>query len=452
MKQLRQLIGVGILAVLIFGIRYYHFVQFQGDLILEDQVGQNIQAEGIVVSEPDERETSVRFVVKVLKLKTEGELKELEPTKIIAADFPYSEVEYGDRVSVSGMLLVPENFENDNGREFDYRNYLAKDRIFYEIKRAEVKVLESGQGNNVKHVLFRLKHSFIENLEQVLSFPESQLAGGLVVAGKKSLPKEIQDEFQKTGTLQIVVLSGYNVTIVADMIMSVSKTLSFTWSAGLGIFGIILFVVMAGGSATIVRGGVMAILVIMAKNARRRHNVTRALLVTGFCMLLYNPMMLFHDPSFQLSFLATAGLIYVSPIVEKRLSFITERFKLREITATTLGAQIAVLPLLMYSMGEVSVVSLPANMLVSLAVPITMLVCFITGMLGYISVFLAYPISLIAFVLLRYILQTIHILAYIPFASLSIPYFPPILVTLVYMSYGVLIWKFYRSEEIKKAP
>ncbi len=449
MKQMQKFIGVCVLAALIFGIRYYQFVQFRGDEILEEQVGQKIEAEGIVVSEPDERETSVRFVVKLLQLKNAGKVQDLVPTKIIVGDQPYSEVQYGDRVTVAGILLVPENFENDNGREFDYVNYLTKDRIFYEIKRAGVEVLESRQGNPVKHVLFRIKHSFIGNLEQVLSFPESQLAGGLVVAGKKSLPKEIQDEFQKTGTLQIVVLSGYNVTIVADMIMGVSKTLSFTWSAGLGIFGIMLFVVMAGGSATIVRGGVMAILVILAKNARRRYNVTRALFVTGYCMLLYNPMMLFHDPSFQLSFLATAGLIYISPIIEKRLSFITERFKLREITASTLAAQIAVLPLLMYTMGEVSIVSLPANILVSLAVPLTMLICFITGILGYISVFLAYPVSLLAFLLLRYILQTIHILAHIPYASLSIPYFPLILVTLVYMSYIVFIWKFYRREEVK---
>jgi competence protein ComEC len=462
----RSILGVVLVALIILGIRYHFYIQDVGEPLLEKYTNQNIEAKGFVVSEPDYRETSVRYVVEIQELVQDkgtviksdsfssspddiapGTSVTIKPTNIFASDNSYSKVEYGDLVRIKGQLKVPENFEGDTGREFDYKNYLAKDKIFYELKKAEAEILSSGNGNPIKHVLFRIKKSFVENLEEVISFPESQLAGGIVVAGKKSLPQEIQDEFQKTGTLQIVVLSGYNVTIVADMIMSISKTLSFRLSATCGIIGIILFVIMAGGSATIVRGAIMAILVILAKNVRRRYNVTRALFVTGYVMLLYNPMMLLHDPSFQLSFLATSGLIYVSPIVEKRLQWIPERFKLREITSSTLAAQIAVLPLLMYSTGELSIVSLPANILISLVVPMAMLFCFITGLAGYIGVFLAFPISLFAFVLLRYILQIIHILAEIPYASVSVPYFPSIVVSLVYMSYMVFIWKFYSSKK-----
>jgi competence protein ComEC len=430
-----------------FGIfRYNYFVRFTENKTLEEFVGKNIERQGIVVSEPDERETSVRYVV------------EINDVRIIVSDFPYSEIEYGDRVRVRGVLKTPENFENEFGREFDYVNYLLKDKILYEIRNAKVERMLGNDlkdnnsredrlgmreqiGMRINKLLFSVKHAFTESLDRSLSFPESRLAAGLVVAGKRSLPKDIQDEFQKTGTLQVVVLSGYNVTIIAETLIALTKSLSKRMAAGFGIGGIVLFTVMAGGSATIVRGAIMAILVIFAKVLGRRYSVGRALLITGGGMLIYNPMYLAHDPSFQLSFLATAGLIYVSPLLEKRLSWMPEYFGLRGILATTLSAQIAVLPLLIYMTGTISLVAIPANMLISLAVPITMLSCFITGIFGLISMFLAFPISLISFVLLKFILQTVHIFASFPFTNLALPYFPLWLVIVIYICYAVILWR-----------
>ncbi|MBX4198184.1 ComEC family competence protein [Candidatus Parcubacteria bacterium] len=430
-----------------FLVRYYFFIQFTGDELLQSQIGQKVEVEGVIVTEPDERDTSTRFVIQLDTLIREGKPVPLEKTKSILADGPYSVIAYGDRVHAAGVLEVPQNFQNENGREFDYISYLAKDKIFYEIKYAKIEAVDHGQGNKLKHILFAIKQSFIQNLEQALPHPESRLASGLVVAGKKSLPKEIQDEFQRTGTLQVVVLSGYNVTIIAEMIMSLSRTLSFRLQASFGILGIFLFAIMAGGSATIVRGGVMAVFVILAKTLRRRYSVSRALIITGFGMLLYNPMFLLYDPSFQLSFLATAGLIYVSPIVEKRLRLVPEKFGLRGIAASTIGAQLAVTPLLIYLTGSISLVSLPANVLISLIVPITMLLCFITGMLGYLGVIVALPISYIAFIFLTGMLKLVHFFSIFPFASINVPYFPLSLLILLYISFAVVLWRFYNRRE-----
>jgi competence protein ComEC len=328
-----------------FGIRYYTFTQFQGDPQLQQFSQQNIEAEGVVISEPDERETSVRFVMALDCIIENKTCLEITRTNIILSDFAYSKLRYGDRVHVQGVLKEPENFVTENGREFNYKKYLQKDRVFYQMSYADIKVIRSHQGNFLKDRLFSIKHAFIEKLDTTLPYPESRLAAGLIVAGKRSLPKAVQDEFQQSGTLQVVVLSGYNVSIIAEMLMNVTSSLPQVFSVGFGIVGIIFFVIMAGGSATIVRGGVMAILVIIAKRLRRRYSVSRALITTGVIMLFWNPMLLLYDPSFQLSFLATAGLIYVSPLVEKYLTRVTTRFNLRSIMASTIAAQLAVMPL-----------------------------------------------------------------------------------------------------------
>jgi len=114
-------------------------------------------------------------------------------------------------------------------------------------------------------------------------------------------------------------------------------------------------------------------------------------LVAGFFMVFHNPNILLYDPSFQLSFLATVGLIYVSPKIEHIFRFIPKKSGMREIVGATIGTQIFILPFLVYLVGQISLVSLPVNILILPFIPITMLFGFITGMLGYVS----YTLSLI---------------------------------------------------------
>ena len=97
-----------------------------------------------------------------------------------------------------------------------------------------------------------------------MPYLESKLAEGLTVAGKYALPKSTQDEFVKTGTIQVVVLSGYNVTIIADAIISLLWFLPETFGLGISAGFIILFAVASGASATIIRAVIMAIILLVA--------------------------------------------------------------------------------------------------------------------------------------------------------------------------------------------
>jgi len=159
--------------------------------------------------------------------------------------------------------------------------------------------------------------------------------------------------------------------------------------------------------------------VIMAKSFHRPYSAPRALLSAGFLMVLHNPKILVFDASFQLSFLATCGLIYVVPKVAKHLQWITERFKAREIMATTIGTQITVLPLLIYLTREVSIVSLPANILVLFFIPHVMFAGFFATLIAYVSPILALPLTYLAHLILSWILFIGHFLGNLPFATTS---------------------------------
>lgn len=418
-------------------MRYSLFTRVQGDPSLRAQVNEKVELKALIISEADERETGVRFVAK---------LHDKKKTNILFIVEAFSQLHYGDEIILTGLLEQPENFETDNGRIFDYVSFLAKENIFFIMRNPEVEVIESHQASKIKEILFRLKNRYIKNIEDTIPFPASRLASGITIAGKGALPKKIQEEFQRTGTLQAVVLSGYNTTIIAEAFMAICSFLPFFVASSIGALGIILFTIMAGGSATIVRGSIMALLVIFSKLIRRNYSVTRALLVAAFLMLTMNPMLLVFDPSFQLSFLATLGLITLSPIIDTRLQWIGSA-SVRQMVSSGLAAQLFVTPFLLYSSGELSVVALPTNFLLSLFIPITMLTCFITGALGFMSVFLSWPVSFLAFIFLWIDLTLVHIFSLIPFASVKISYFPWWVMVLVYMSFGVLIRKFYKKHE-----
>jgi competence protein ComEC len=209
----------------------------------------------------------------------------------------------------------------------------------------------------------------------------------------------------------------------------------------LGSVSIVLFAVVTGAGATIVRASIMALLVLLARATGRVYEITIALFTAGFLMLLHNPKILVFDPSFQLSFLATFGLVYLAPLVERRLGFLPSKWHIREVTTATIATQAFVLPLLLYKVGELSLVALPVNLLILLVVPLTMLFGFLAGAIGFLSFFASLPFAWIAYAFLAYQLGVVRIFSFLPFASVHIP-FPLLLLVAFYLFYGVVIYKF----------
>jgi competence protein ComEC len=172
-------------------------------------------------------------------------------------------------------------------------------------------------------------------------------------------------------------------------------------------------------------------------------------LAAGVSMVLYNPKILRFDASFQLSFLATLALIYVSPRIERKLKFVPKKFGLREISSATISTQIFVLPFLLYKMGLFSIVALPVNLLVLIFVPLTMLFGFLSGGIGFVSNFLAIPFGWIAYAFSAYELWIVNIFSKLPFAAfnISIPFW---LMLLIYAAYAVALYKLSRKNAADK--
>ena len=405
------------------------------DPILSNAKGK-VDIVGIISEDPDVRQDKVLLTLRVESVngeKVSGENNIL----VYAGLFPAHS--YGQELELTGPLVLPRNFSDDNTDEtFDYVSYLQKDRIYFILYEPLMHVVATGKGNPVIAVLLSIKHAFVESIDRVLPEPNASLVSAIIVGDRHGVPENILDMLRAVGIIHIVILSGYAITIVAESVRRFFSRFGFRTSLVLASVSIILFALMTGASAMVVRASIMALFAFLSKALARKHDVVRALVLTLFIMVLWNPMILVFDTSFQISMIAVAGLIFISPVFDKR-------FK-NEIIVSTLSAQIAVLPYLLFVTGSLSLFSVPANLLVLPVLPLTMLFGLLAGVIGFISSILAFPFSTIAYALTTYELFAAKIFSAIPFSSVHIP-MPFWIVVILYTALIVLIVRLRNSSQ-----
>lgn len=407
-------------------------------------IGSEVELEGTVIIEPDIRETTQRVRLAVTKDGSSANVLAVAPL--------YPEIKYGAQVIVRGTLAHPEPFETDTGRTFRYDRFLAKDAVFALVESASIETVAEGKdvGTRIIGSLLAGKHAFQEGLARAIPEPGASLASGLITGGKQGLGPELLDAFVIAGLVHIVVLSGYNVMIVAEGVLRMFAFLPRRTGALIAGVVIGLFVLAAGAGAASVRAGLMAGLGLVARATGRTYAVVRALLVVAAIMLLMNPLLLAFDPGFQLSFVATLGLILLAPIIELRLTIIRSAFW-RDLLAATLAAQIAVLPLLLYQTGLFSLVSLPANLLVLPFVPLAMLLSALAGVIGMALPGIAPIIGLPAHLVLSLIVSVAEFSSDLSLAAVSVPQFPFLVTVLSYVGLGFVVAKVPVKREASRA-
>jgi competence protein ComEC len=418
------------LAFFVLGAWRFSFHDEQlGRSLLQSKVGNEVVMEGVVRREPEMRETSLHLYVKTA-----------EDTILVTTD-RYTAIQYGDVVKVQGVLSEPDSFVTELGRTFDYPRYLQVREVEYMIRFAEVAVVAEGEGSHIVSYLLSLKSRFLNALNAALPEPEAGLGAGVLLGVKQALGDELERAFRQTGIIHIVVLSGYNIMLVVTFITFVFGSFLSLRARVIGsLFAIAAFAVMVGFSATVLRACVMAAILLIAQVAHRRYLALRALMLAGFIMLMLNPYLLLYDIGFQLSFVATLGLILLSPYVERICFWAPKRFAIREFLAATISTQVAVLPLLMFHIGEVSLVSVIVNLLVLPVVPIAMLLSFIVGLVALILPTFAWIISPLAYASLHYVVVIASKFAAIPLAAVPVPEFSFVGVAILYALYVVALW------------
>jgi competence protein ComEC len=352
----------------------------------------------------------------------------------------YPEYHCGDEVKIVGHLRTPPEFE-----DFSYRQYLATQGIYSLMDYPEITRLSSGNGSRTYAMLIRFRHRLEEKISQILPEPESSLLAGVVLGVKRNLPQDFYDALQRSGTLHVVVVSGTNVMYVIAGLMWLGGFLARPLRISLTIVTLLAYALMVGGEAAVWRATLMGLTVLLAAVLGRRRLAQEALFLSAAVLLLANPTGLWQI-GFQLSFAATAGIIFLQDIIGQRLQGMHS--KIREGLVTTLAAQIAVLPIIAANFQTLSLVSPLANLLIFLLVPPLTIFGAAVALIALFWLPLGQILAPLIYIPAKLFVTIVDLSARIPLAQIEIPKLP-VLAWVGYYLALVLIYLKSQNSNVK---
>lgn len=390
--------GIVFLIFLFAGVVRAYLVLIVPTEVLSFELSYDIK--GYVVEEVDVRDDQVKYVLKTSELCVNGNCRAFVARFLVNYQ-RYPVFEFGDVVRVLGNLKEP--FVQSG---FDYGKYLKLKGIDYWFKAQKVERLgreELGMWQRFKNALYVSKFFLEQKVDEFFPDPYGNFLKGLLTGSRKGINVDITQHFQLVGLSHVVAISGYNITLLIVVVGAgfafLKKKLRILFSA---IF-ILAFVLLVGASAAVVRAGIMGGISLLALYFGRNYMAFRGLFLAAGVMCLLNPLTLLYDSGFQLSFLATLGIVGFSPYLKRFVEVLEGNFwKLLvfEAVGSTLISTLMSLPILIGSFGGISVVSPLANLLV---LPLVSFVMF----LGFAAIFVGTMVPVVGqfFAFLAYVLM-----------------------------------------------
>jgi competence protein ComEC len=419
------------------GISRY-LISFPGDSTknISHYNGNKKTVIGYISSEPDVRSDGVRYILKIREDNLRG--------KIYFKSTLYPRYSYGDKLEIKCSLEKPENIVGDDGQVFRYDMYLARYGVYSLCQNPKIKKIGNKEGNKILLSIFSVKQVVADRINKLWHEPHASFMAGLLYGYRGGLGS-LNELFSRTGVTHIVAISGYNITIIATILITLCIHLYIPRKKAFWVItiGIIIFVLFAGASASVVRAGIMGIIVLLAKQVGRTSKVGNVMILTCVVMCLQNPFVLIWDAGFQLSFISTLGLVYLNPIIEKPFRKMPEFFGMKESLVTTFSAIIATLPLILYQFGRLSIVAPVVNILILWILPAIMLLGFMAVVISFLFYPIANLIAWLAWIGLSYIIVVVKWFASLSFAAvdLKIPVWGMIGL------YGFLIWVVFKQKK-----
>ncbi len=381
---------------------------------------------GFISDYPDTRESFIYIYMDTEKISPcNGERILLRIKKLQENNFLP-----GDIISIAGKSRVVENFSTESGRIFNYKGYLSKESIYAIFDFPSVEYHGRIRcDNNIRsvytclvRVLYKVKLHISTTLYETISHGRyTALALGITLGEKRGLSSEDQKNFIRAGISHIVVLSGFNVTIIAYVLGSLLYGRVHRLIRLCGCISVLtLFGIFVGLGATVVRTVLVASILLFAEYVYRHTQKFRILILTLCSIAIITPLTALYDPSFHLSFLAVIGVMYIAPytlgLYMKIIKKILERnfFKKNRIISwslksfgsvfcVTFGASSTTMPYIAWSMGTVSFWGLITNIVIVPIIPLIMGLTLLTYVGGVVSVYLGILSAIPLELLLRWV-------------------------------------------------
>lgn len=382
----------------------------------------NLLIKGTVKRDPEPGDKNVRFQIDVNSVLVDEEWKSITGTVLVFVPL-YSDYNYGDLLLVEGLLETPPQLG-----DFDYETYLARKGIYSTIYFPKITVLGTGMGIKPMEWIYSFRNDMALVIDKTMPEPQASLIKGILLGMRSTIPSSIRDDFNHTGTSHLLAISGLHLTIIAGILVSLGirifgrKGYIYVWTTLAAIW---IYAILTGMNPPVLRSVQMISLFLAAELFGRQRSSIIALFFAAALISSFNPQILW-DPSFQLSFAAMVGLVFIFPLMQSlfRRAIISRFGESGTLTGITIAitdsfsisfsALAAIWPLVAYYFGIISPVGPVATFFALPALPGVLILSFLCGVTGFFFLPVAQVIAWLGWLFTSYILLVVRTFTFIP--------------------------------------
>lgn len=268
-------------------------------------------------------------------------------------------------------------------------------------------------------VIDTVRRTFAAGIQSALPEPVASFGLGLLIGQRNTLPETVAEQLKVVGLTHIIAVSGYNLMIMLRAARRIMEKRSKYQFLCLSLLLMTSFLLLAGSSPSIVRASVVCVLSLIAWYYGRTISPFVLILVAACITSYANPLFVWGNISWYLSFLAFFGALVIAPLVTRRIYGMRQPGLVQGMIIESLCAEVMTLPYILYIFGQMSTMGLAGNVLVAAFVPLAMLLSLIAGLAGmwipFVAGWLAWPATLV----MTYMLDIAALLSQVPHAFIE---------------------------------
>ena len=309
----------------------------------------------------------------------------------------------------------------------------------FPIGRIDRPVIETrpGSGGGATGLLAEVRNRIDSAIEQALPEPHSALLSAILLGIRADIPRPLMNDMNAAGLTHLIAISGYNVTLLAIVIRRLAGVLLGRRAVFVVMAVLPMYAILVGADPPVVRATIMAELVLFAWIVGRESHLLTTLMLSAAAMTLVDPEIL-GQASFQLSFVATLGLVTLAPRISAALGFMPRL--LAEVIAVAVAAQILVSPLLAVHFGRLSLLAVPANVMATPISPWVMSSGALTSIWSLAGLPGRELVGWTVWIPLEYLIWLSRFWGSLPLSQVRIPPVPEWAVVMSYAAIAGSIW------------
>ncbi len=433
--------------VIIIGLHRLGVVFLDYDKVYSN-LNNNSKYTGMIIDVKDEKDYKDVYVIKLISNN-----KYIDDKKfLINIKKDNEKLEYGDQINFVGEFLKPEGKRNYGG--FDYSLYLKTQKIYGAFNVQNFKIISKNKGNKIQKNIINFKQYVKETLRTYLNKDEAELGIGLVIGDRAGISKGVENDFKDSNLTHMLAVSGSHFTYIILTVGYVNKIIRRNRLGKIiMIIVIILFMNLTGNTASVVRSGIMAIMMVLASLFHRRADIWTSMAVAIITQLIDNPYVIF-DIGLQLSYGGVIGIVLLNEKITNTLTrYLNKKeSKIKQYVITaisvTLSANIIIIPMMLLNFNTLSFSFIISNLLAGPLLGVIVILAFILLFASLLLGSLLKPLFSVLNLLINMLIKIAHICANLPFSKVYMPTPNILLVIIFYVCLAVKIYGYKKEKYI----